>query len=299
MSLMDRRSFLKVSAVAMGAPFAAGSASAADNGGLLKALQWGMLPRDLSEGERFALTKKCGFEGVEFDAGTVADLEAAKRLGSMGREAGVPIHSLVFGGWHAPFSSPDAAVIEKGLDGMRAALRSAKACGADTVLLVPGIVTETVSYADAYKRSQEHIAKLLPMAADLKVTIAVENVWNKFLLSPLEFARYVDEFDHPYLKAYFDIGNVILFGYSQDWIRTLGKRTAKIHLKDFKRQGYQWTNLRDGDVNWKQVRIALDEVGYRGYMTTELGGGNEAYLTDLAGRIDLIIAGKQEGARTI
>ncbi len=175
---------------------------------------------------------------------------------------------------------------------MEAALASTKACGADNILLVPAIVSETVSYGDAWKRSQEHIRKLLPLAKELKVTISVENVWNKFLLSPLEFARYVDEFDHPYLKAYFDVGNVILFGYSQDWIRTLGKRLVRIHLKDFKRKGYQWTNLRDGDVNWKQVRLALDEVGYSGFLTTELRGGDEAYLTDLSKRIDMIIAGE-------
>ncbi|HPD47606.1 MAG TPA: sugar phosphate isomerase/epimerase family protein [Anaerohalosphaeraceae bacterium] len=291
---IDRRSFLKASVLAMGAPLAARAAGAAAPEGakLKKALQWGMLPKNLSEAQRFALAKKCGFEGIECEAGDVVDLEVARRLGELGRQTGVPVHSLVFGGWHAPFSSPDAAVIEKGLDGMRTALHSARICGADTVLLVPAVVTETVAYGDAYKRSQEHIAKLLPLAAELKITIAIENVWNKFLLSPLEFARYVDEFDHPYLKAYFDVGNVILFGYSQDWIRTLNKRIAKIHLKDFKRQGYQWTNLREGDVNWKEVRKALDEVGYSGYMTTELRGGDEAYLTDLAGRIDLIIAGK-------
>jgi hexulose-6-phosphate isomerase len=291
---IDRRSFLKASVLAMGAPLAARAAGAAAPEGakLKKALQWGMLPKNLSEAQRFARAKKCGFEGIECEAGDVVDLEVARRLGELGRQTGVPVHSLVFGGWHAPFSSPDAAVIEKGLDGMRTALHSARICGADTVLLVPAVVTETVAYGDAYKRSQEHIAKLLPLAAELKITIAIENVWNKFLLSPLEFARYVDEFDHPYLKAYFDVGNVILFGYSQDWIRTLNKRIAKIHLKDFKRQGYQWTNLREGDVNWKEVRKALDEVGYSGYMTTELRGGDEAYLTDLAGRIDLIIAGK-------
>jgi hexulose-6-phosphate isomerase len=173
--------------------------------------------------------------------------------------------------------------------GMETALRSAKALGAKTVLLVPGIVTETVGYGDAYKRSQEHIRKLLPLAEQLEVIIAVENVWNKFLLSPLEFARYVDEFESPWLKAYFDIGNVIIFGYSQDWIRTLGKRIVKIHLKDFRRKGYQWTNLLEGDVNWKQVRQALGEIGYDGFMTTELDGGDKAYLTDLSNRIDKII----------
>ncbi|MCD6393426.1 MAG: sugar phosphate isomerase/epimerase [Planctomycetes bacterium] len=296
MNGMNRRDFLKASAVvSVGAPLVGASMSAVAapaRSKLLKSLQYGMLPKKLSDPEKFALAKKCGFEGVEYNAGSLKDIGKAAESGKLARRAGVPIHSLVYGGWGAPFSSPDPAVIKRGLAGMQAALRSAKACGADNILLVPAIVNETVSYGDAYKRSQEHIRKLLPLAKELKVTIAVENVWNKFLLSPLEFARYVDEFDHPYLKAYFDIGNVILFGYSQDWIRTLGKRIARIHLKDFKRKGYQWTNLREGDVNWKQVRLALDEVGYSGFMTTELRGGDEAYLTDLSKRIDMIIAGE-------
>jgi len=169
-------------------------------------------------------------------------------------------------------------------------MRSAKNLGADVVLLVPAVVTEEVAYGDAYTRSQKNIRTLLPLAAELNVTIAVENVWNKFLLSPLEFARYVDEFENPWLKAYIDVGNMILFGFAQDWLRTVGKRIVRIHLKDFRRKGSEWTNLLDGDVNWAQVRKALAEIGYRGYMTTELSGGDEAYLMDLAGRIDKIIA---------
>jgi hexulose-6-phosphate isomerase len=132
----------------------------------------------------------------------------------------------------------------------------------------------------------------MPLARKMRVVIGIENVWNKFLLSPLEFSRYVDEFDSSWVQAYFDVGNVILFGYAQDWIRTLGKRIVRIHLKDFKRRGYKWTNLREGDVNWREVRRAFDEIGYRGYTTTELGGGDEAYLRDLSERIELIIAGK-------
>ncbi|OHB67491.1 MAG: hypothetical protein A2Y77_05850 [Planctomycetes bacterium RBG_13_62_9] len=151
-------------------------------------------------------------------------------------------------------------------------------------------MTEQVGYAQAWERSQKNIRKLLPLADELGVTIAVENVWNKFLLSPVEFARYVDEFDHPRLRAYIDVGNMILFGFAQDWLRTVGKRIVRIHLKDFKRDGSRWTNLLDGDVNWAQVRRALTEIGYNGYMTTELAGGDEAYLTDLAKRIDKIIA---------
>jgi hexulose-6-phosphate isomerase len=289
---MERRSFLKYAATATVATGLLGRSIAAQAGQkgnkLRKALQLGMLPKNLSNADKFKLAKECGFEGIE--GSPMKDLDAARQLGKLAREAGVPIHSIVYGGWGAPFSDPDPKVIDKGLAGMETALRSAKALGAETVLLVPAVVNENVGYGDAYKRSQEHIRKLLPLAEQLGIVIAVENVWNKFLLSPLEFARYVDEFDSPYLKAYFDIGNVILYGYSQDWIRTLGKRIIKIHLKDFKRNGYKWTNLLDGDVNWKQVRLALDEVGYNGFLTTELRGGDKAYLVDLSERIDRIIA---------
>jgi len=291
---MERRSFLKYTAAAglgIGLAGVSGSTAQAKGGAKLrKALQFGMLPRDLSDADKFKLARKCGYEGIE--GSPMSDLDAAKRLGELAREAGTPIHSIVYGGWGAPFSDPNPKVIEKGLQGMETALRSAKALGAGVVLLVPAIVKEDVSYGDADKRSQEHIRKLLPLAKELRVIIAVENVWNKFLLSPLEFARYVDEFESPWLQAYFDVGNVIIYGYSQDWIRTLGKRIVKIHLKDFKRQGYQWKNLLEGDVNWKQVRLALEEIEYDGFLTPELGGGDEAYLTDLSGRIDRIIAMK-------
>jgi len=290
--IIGRRNFLKYAAA-----FTAGTKFLSESGfaqqkqksaKLRKALQLGMLPRQLSDEDKFKLAKKCGFEGIE--GSPISDLDAARRLGEQAHQAGVPIHSIVRGGWDAPFSDPDPKVIDKAFKTMEIALRSAKAQGAETVLLVPAIVKEDVSYRQAYRRSQRHIKKLLPLAEELGVVIAVENVWNKFLLSPLEFARYVDQFESPWLKAYFDIGNVILFGYSQDWIRTLGDRIVKIHLKDFKRNGYKWTNLLDGDVNWKEVRRALDEIGYDGYLTTELRGGDEEYLTDLAGRIDKFFA---------
>lgn len=291
---MERRKFLQVTAAAaVGAGLPGVATLAADiekRPRLRKAVQLGMLPKQLSDAEKFKLAKKCGFEGVE--AYPMSDLDAAHELGKLALEAGVPIHSIVFGGWHAPFSDPNPEVVEKGLKGMENALRCANAMGATVVLLVPAVVKENVSYGDAYKRSQKHIRKLIPLAKQMRVAIGIENVWNKFLLSPLEFARYVDEFESPWVRAYFDVGNVILFGYAQDWIRTLGKRIVRIHLKDFKRRGYQWTNLRDGDVNWREVRRAFDEIGYKGFMTTELGGGDETYLRDLVKRIDLIIAGE-------
>jgi L-ribulose-5-phosphate 3-epimerase len=266
-----------------------GAAQAQGQGArLLKACQYRMLPKNLTDEEKFALAKKCGFEGVELN-GPIADLDAAQEMGALARQAGVPIHGVV-NGWAGPLSDPKPENVEKGIASMETSLRCAKAVGADAVLLVPAVVNEEVGYGEAWERSQKNIRRLLPLAKELQVTIAVENVWNKFLLSPLEFAKYVDEFDDPWLKAYIDVGNMILFGYAQDWVRTVGKRIVKIHLKDFKRKGYQWTNLLEGDVNWPQVRRAFDEIGYHGYMTTELSGGDEAYLTDLAQRIDKIIA---------
>ncbi len=290
--MVERRSFLKFAASAAVGTALLGSQVKIQAGQrdakLRKALQFGMLPKGLSDADKFKLARKCGYEGIE--GSPMKDLDAAGELGSLARRAGTPFHSIVYGGWGAPFSDPRPDIIEKGLAGMETALRSAKALGADTVLLVPAVLNEDVGYGQAYERSQKHIRKLLPLAEELRIVIAVENVWNKFLLSPLEFARYVDEFDNPWLKAYFDVGNVIIYGYAQDWIRTLGKRIVKIHLKDFKREGYEWTNLLEGDVNWKQVRSALDEVGYDGFITPELHGGDEEYLTDLSGRIDKIIA---------
>jgi L-ribulose-5-phosphate 3-epimerase len=266
---------------------------------LLKACQSNMLlPRRRENGERpvltkeeLALAKKCGFEGIELNA-PMADLAAAQELGEQARQVGIPIHGVV-NGWGGPLSDPRPENVEKGIASMETSLRCAKAVGASTVLLVPAVVNEEVGYGEAWERSQKNVRKLLPLAEELQVIIAVENVWNKFLLSPLEFAKYVDEFDDPWLKAYIDVGNMIQFGYAQDWLRTVGKRIVKIHLKDFKRKENRFTaNLLEGDVNWPQVRKALDEISYHGYLTTELSGGDEAYLTDLAQRIDKIIAMK-------
>ena len=290
---IERRSFLKLTAAAAIAPSvlttAIPSAGAKEKKKLYKALIINNLPGALSDAEKFRLAKKCGFEGIE--AKPMKDLKAAAEQAKIAREEGTPIHSLLYG-WWPPFTDRDPKVVGKSIDSMKDALRCAKVMGADAVLLVPTSLREEFSYQDAYKWSQEYVSRLIPTAEETGVIVAVENVWNKFLLSPIEFARYLDELNSRWIKAYFDVGNVIIYGYAQHWIRTLGKRLVKIHLKDFKRSGYQWKNLLDGDVNWPQVRKALDEVGYNGYMTAEVGGGDEAYLTDLSERIDRIIAMK-------
>lgn len=289
---MDRRIFLKSSAAVVGGASLFSNVketlAAKKVSGFRKSIQLRMLPEKLSFAEQCALARKCGFEGMEVDRSDLPNTERAREMGQIARDAGVPIHSVVFG-W-AKFAEADKNAANKSIEEMKTTLKNASTAGADVVLLVPAIVTETVGYADAYKRSQKCIRKLIPTAKKTGVVIAVENVWNKFLLSPIEFAKYVDEFRSKWVKAYFDVGNVILYGYSQDWIRTLDKRIVRIHLKDFKRHGYQWKNLLDGDVNWKEVLAALKETGYSGYLTPELDRGGEKYLKDLNGRIDKIIS---------
>src|SRR5208282_1953396 len=176
---------------------------------------------------------------------------------------------------------------------MRTSLHNAKLWGSDAVLLVPAVVNAQTSYRDAWTRSQTEIRKLIPMAEELKVVIAIEEVWNKFLLSPLEMEKYINEFESPWIKAWFDVGNVVLYGYPQDWIRTLGKSISNVHLKDFKRKesGWAWVNLGEGDVDWSAVRKAFAEIGYSGSVIAELESGNEAYLRDVSKRIDRLLIG--------
>ncbi|MFC1782670.1 sugar phosphate isomerase/epimerase family protein [Planctomycetota bacterium] len=288
---IERRTFLKYSAAAAAAGNLMGALTAAaapqTKAKWRKGIKINMLPKNLTDAEKFQLAKKCGFEGI--DAVPLTDMETARKQAQLARDVGIPIHGVVFG-WWPPFDKT-AGQDKKCLDDMENALRCAQAMNADTVLLVPTRLTETFGYADAYQHSQKLIRKLIPLAEELKIIIAIENVWNKFLLSPLEFARYLDELESPWVRAYFDVGNVIIHGFAQDWIRTLGKRIIKLDLKDFKRQGYEFVNLLDGDVNWPEVRKALNEIGFEGWMTAELRGGDEAYLTDLSQRIDRIIKG--------
>jgi hexulose-6-phosphate isomerase len=300
MGATSRREFLKSSAVAMaigsGAfaaverPTLAGSTDSSSGSTLKKGLVYSMLPSSLSHGDRFKLARNTGFEVVQ--APTTADPREAEEIQRAAKTAGIRIDSVMnMDHWDYPLSSGDPSVIEKSLTGMRASLHNAKLWGSDVVLLVPAVVNPQTSYHDAWTRSQRQIRKLLPLAAELKVVI--EEVWNKFLLSPLEMKQYIAEFRSPWVKAWFDVGNVLLYGYPQDWIRTLGKDIVKLHIKDFKRKenGYAWVNLGDGDADWPEIRKALVEIGYAGSAIVELEGGDEAYLRNVSQRLDRLLLG--------
>jgi L-ribulose-5-phosphate 3-epimerase len=296
---MNRREFLATAGTAASVSVAAAPLQDASGGRLpiRKGILLGMLPKELSVTEKFQMARDCGFEQMECP--TTPEGAQAEEIKAAAEKTGVPIHSVMnMAHWQYPLSSPDPEVVKKSVAGMETSLRNAHLWGADTVLLVPAVVNPQISYADAWKRSQEQIRKMIPLAKELKVVIAVENVWNKFLLSPLEFARYVDDFKSPWVKAYFDVGNVVLFGYPQDWIRTLGPRIAKLHLKDFafrndptvKKRVADWVNLREGEIDWKAIYDALKDIGYKGSATVELSGGDANYLKDLSHRVDMIFS---------
>jgi len=256
-----------------------------------KGLVFDMVSDKLSFADRFKIVRDAGFEVVQ--ALTEPDARKAEEMKRAADAAGIHIDSVMnVDHWQYPLSSSDPAVVERSLSGMRTSLQNAKLWGAAVVLLVPAVVNPQTSYHDAWTRSQAEIRKLIPLAAELKVVIGIEEVWNRFLLSPLEMAQYVDEFRSPWIKAWFDVGNVVLYGYPQDWIRTLDKRIVDVHLKDFKRKegGYDWVNLGDGDVDWSAVRAAFTEIGYTGSVIAELDGGDEAYLRDVSRRIDRLLA---------
>jgi hexulose-6-phosphate isomerase len=298
--MTHRRSFLKLMAAAAAAPVLRASAQqtpAAQATGIRKSTLINMLPRDRPYVERFRIAREAGFEAIEMQ--TIASPEEAAEIKEASAKAGLRIHSVMnMDHWRLPLSSGDPEVVSGSVKGMETSLRNAALWGADAVLLVPAVVDDKTSYRDAYTRSQKVIReRLVPMARDLKIVIAVEEVWNKFLLSPIEFARYVDEFETPSVRAYFDVGNVVLFAFPQDWIRTLGSRIVKIHLKDFamdRREGrFTWKNIGEGDIDWPAVRQALADIKYNGYVTTELSGGDTAYLKDVSARVDRFLAGQK------
>ena len=291
---MNRRSFLATSAGAAAVsslirPLAQASARLP----IKKAVEFEMLPNKVSVVDRLQMARDAGFAEVECP--TMPDERQAEEVKKAAEKTGLRIHSVMnMAHWKYPLSSADPAVVAESVKGMQTSLRNAHFWGADTVLLVPAVVNPETSYAEAWERSQRQIRQLIPLAEEAKVIIGIEEVWNKFLLSPLEFARYVDEFNSPWIRAYFDIGNVAIQAYPQDWIRTLGKRIVKVHVKDFsfKKRLAEFTPLLEGEIDWRAVHAALADIGYQGTATVELSGGDAAYLKEVNARFEKILTGQ-------
>jgi hexulose-6-phosphate isomerase len=294
---MNRRDFLAAtlaagatSTLSLASSSAAGARPGVEKPRNKKGVRTGMLPAGMSLLDSFKLARDCGFDQIEPPA--TFDQEDAARIKEAAVAAGIEIGSVSNGmNWKYPLTDSDPAVAKKGLEAQTAALQNAHLWGAEAILMIPGIVTPLVSYREAWTRSRGQIEQLLPLAEKLGVYIALEEVGdqNKFLLTPLEFVAYLDDFKSRWIKAYFDVGNVMPLGFPQDWIHTLGPRIAKVHLKDYDPKTRKFVNLGDGAVDWAAVRKAFVDIGYSGTYTVELPSGDQAYLRDVSQRIDRLL----------
>jgi L-ribulose-5-phosphate 3-epimerase len=302
---MNRREFLETTSGALALASLAPGVVAAEAGlpgaalpprrNLKKGIMWGTVGVKGSVLEKMQAIKAAGFEGTEMMSHM--DQEEVLRA----RDATGLVIPSVCGRdhWSKPLSDPDPKVRAEGLESLKQTLRDGKRYGASSVLLVPAVVTKQVSYDEAYTRSQEEIRKAVPLAEELGVKIAIEDVWNYFLLSPLEAARYVDEFHSPAVGWHFDVGNILNYGWPEQWIRILGPRIQKLHIKEFSREkrdkqglwkGFD-VRLLEGDNDWPAVMKAIDDIGYHGWAITEQGGGDSPEgLRDLCQRLGKIMA---------
>ena len=307
---MNKREFIKSAAAIAGAAAISPLASAAGmperstitrnsipgKVTLKKALGYGMIKEELSLVDKFKLAKDVGFDGIELNTPTefkISELIAAKEA------SGIELPTVVNKDhWSAPLSDPDPAVREKCIQSVAQSLREVKELGGDTVLVVPGVVNENVSYEQAYITSQNSIRALIPYAEETGMQIGLENVWNNFLISPMEAKRYIDEINHPLVGWYFDVGNILRYGWPEHWIRTLHSRIMKLHIKEYSRElmntkglweGFK-IDLLKGDNNWPMVMQAISEINHQGgWLTAEVSGGDRHHLKQISMQMDQII----------
>jgi hexulose-6-phosphate isomerase len=301
---MQRKEFIKASAGLLGLSAISPFIAAGKTNGIFTmkpdikiSLKFGMVKGNMSILEKFQMLRDLGFDGVEMDSPNNLEndeiIEAKKKTGL---EIPGVINSVH---WKSPLSHPDAKVRAECVEAMKTSLNDCKAYGGTTVLLVPGVVNNEISYDDAYKRSQEEIRKLIPYTEETAVKIAIENVWNNFLISPIEAARYVDELGSNMVGWYFDVGNIVRYGWPEQWIRILDKRIMKLDVKEYSRKKQSeegiWkgfdVELMEGDCNWPAVMEALDDIGYNGWASAEVPGGDRDRLEDISKRMQKIFKG--------
>lgn len=244
-------------------------------------------PSDHTVHASITLAKEAGFDGIELALNETGELSLESNeqelLGykAQAADAGIALTSLASGlYWTYSLTSSQSGVRSKARDIVKKQLESAAILGVDTILVVPGAVgvdfipnSEIVPYDKAYDYALEAFQLLAEEAEAVKVSIGIENVWNKFLLSPLELRDFIDKIDCPYVGSYFDVGNVLFSGYPEHWIRILNKRIKKVHFKDYRREAgglHGFVDLLAGDVDYPEVMKALSEIGYEGYVIAEM-----------------------------
>lgn len=309
---MNKRDFIKSAAVIAGATAMSPLATAKnirvaspdgkkrdlqDKPALKKGLVFGMVGEDLPLADKFKIARDAGFDGIELNSPTefnISEILEAKE------KSGIELPSVINKDhWSKPLSDPDPAIRAQCIESVAKSLEEVKELGGDTVLVVPGVVNEKIGYEQAYNTSLESIRSLIPHAEKTGMQIALENVWNNFILSPVEARRFVDEINHPLVGWYFDIGNILRYGWPEHWIKTLNRRIMKLHIKEYSRElmntkgvreGFN-VDLLEGDNNWPVVMKAVREINYKGgWMTAELNGGDRNYLKKIASQMEQIIS---------
>jgi hexulose-6-phosphate isomerase len=278
---MTRREFLTTAAVAAAA--GAVRADQPQKPKLRLAVKYGMIKSKGTTLDRFELARRIGFDGVEVDSPSGLNRRAALRAQDA---TGLRIHGVIDSiHWNQPLSSPDPKVRAEGLAALETAIDDAHFFGADTVLLVPGVVNKDVTFEQCWERSQAEVRKAIPLAEKNNVKIAIEVVWNNFLTKPEQLVEYVDQFQSPYVGAYFDCSNMIKYGVPPaEWIRRLGPRMLKFDFKGYSNTR-QWVPIGEGDEDWPAILKALGEIGYNGWATAEVDGGGEPELRDVLQRM--------------
>ena len=267
--------------------------SAAEQKNRKKGIMWGSIGFGKTILEKFRYAKDAGFDGVE----VMSHFDRAETL-KASEITGMPIASVCGAlHWQYPVCDPNYEVREQGIAALKIALEDAAAYNTDTVLFVPGRVNETVSYDECWDRTTEALQKVIPLAEKLQVKIAIENVWNNFLLSPVEAAMFVDSCKSPMVGFYFDCGNILPYGWPEQWIKILNKRIARVHIKEYSKKiadtqgksaGFN-VKLTEGDVNWSAVMKTLDDINYNSWTTIEQPGGETPEgLADLCNRLKII-----------
>lgn len=295
---MNRRSFLKVSASAAAAAALAPVALAASERNLRKAIMYSTIGFKGTVLEKFKAMKAAGFEGIEPMGGmSREDVVAAFKETGL-QAASVCCHTH----WVKPLSAPDEPTRRVGLEGLLHSLHDAQAYGATSVLLVPGVARNGVTYQQCWDRSIAEIRKAIPVAKDLGVKIAIENVGNDFIVNPQQAVDYLDAINSEWVGFHFDIGNAGRVGPAEKWINTIGKRILRVHIKDYSAKppadpkakgGRDRPKLLDGDTNWPAVMAALDRAGYRSWAITEQPGNQAADVAsarDMVQRMDRMFA---------
>lgn len=289
-------------------------------GKLKKGINQWSFPADMSAAECIRLAKRAGYDGIELamaETGGLSLESSADDIAELARIAdgeGIEISSLASGlGWSYALTSVSKSNRDKAIEVVKRQLDVAARLKADTILVVPGAVgvdfipdAEVTEYDVAYDNAFEALRGLAGEAEAHRVSIGVENVWNKFLLSPLEMRNFLDGIGSPYVGAYLDIGNTVLTGYPEHWIKILNRRIKKVHFKDFRRNGAglsAFVDLLAGDVDYPLVMAKLQEVGYSDYVIAEMIPPYRHYpeqiVYNTSGAMDAILGRTEGGTKTV